>query len=366
MKFADNIKGKAKEKAKGVATGLDPAIVAKINDITKNVMNKMAEGKGLIESVSEATEEAILDEIKSYIWQEIQPMLPDDRVVQNLAKRTLDNTIDSLWDKFKDSIMETAQELEEEGILAGEPVRAGHPTYGEAEESTYKTTSTSTQRTKTVGTIYGEEEKKWTPNRYVGIFTILLGLISVFGFFIPIATGLLDSMGLAGWDIKLSLLLNVNKESVGVFTVFLNVFSSIFAPIPEPNLIITVLGYIIALLCTLVIIFGTVEIIKKKSIAYSIVNIIISVVAIAALFIDYYLFRSIVFPGYVESFLTASFFIASFPGSPVFISYLILAIMKTISRDIGFFLISISQGIILIISIVALVLTSVQKKRGHL
>ncbi len=93
---------KVKETAKSTVKSLDPAMVAKIAEIIDSVVAKMEGGASLAE--------AIKDEIKAQVWVQVEPMLPDDKIVQKLGEKAVDKAIDKIWDKAKEGLMEEEEE----------------------------------------------------------------------------------------------------------------------------------------------------------------------------------------------------------------------------------------------------------------
>jgi hypothetical protein len=205
-------------------------------------------------------------------------------------------------------------------------------------------------------------------NKYAGIFPIILGIVTIIGVFIPLGIGIIDMGGLAGWKIKFSSspLGVVTREPIGVLGPFLE---SILGPIVElfiPTLTYiinpTIIGYIMLLLSFLIIIFGILQLKKSESIAYPIVNIVLAVIFLILPVLSYLVFAFNIFPEYLKSYSTIKALVSTyyFPN----IIYLPMAIDQF--PTIGFYLIVISQIIVIMTSTAALIITAIQKKKGKI
>lgn len=200
-------------------------------------------------------------------------------------------------------------------------------------------------------------------NKYAGIFPILFGISTIIiGIFLPLGIGSIDMIGLAGWKINLSVspLEVIEIELIGILSPFLSIFSPILGPSLYLELILIVMGSMILSLGALIILFGILELVKKESIAFPIVNIILAVMLIILTIVDYILFTRIIFPKYRDLFYMVKSLVSLF----YYPSLMFLPAIVDIYVGIGFYLILISQIVILIISIVALVITAHQKRKA--
>lgn len=94
-------------KAIGDATGLDPSLLVKITNVVEKTMRKMANqnGQATKGSAVASTEKYLLTKIRKEAWQELKPMLPNNKLTRKLAKKALDAAINKSWSKFREKIM---------------------------------------------------------------------------------------------------------------------------------------------------------------------------------------------------------------------------------------------------------------------
>jgi len=201
-------------------------------------------------------------------------------------------------------------------------------------------------------------------NKYSGLFSIIFGILAMIGLFFPLYIGIIDMMGLAGWKLVFFPLFGIHKESLGLLTPIVNSISNIFDLIPPPNVILTIIGFTMLLLSVLIIVFGIIEFKKNKSITFPIVIIFIAVILLVLLALDYSISRRV---GISKEITHPNYYI-SFNKS-IFIAYLedlivIVPRKRKFLYGFGFYLIIITQVIILIISFVDIVIIISQKKKG--
>jgi hypothetical protein len=112
----------------------------------------------------------------------------------------------------------------------------------------------------------------------------------------------------------------------------------------------------------LIIIFGILQLKKSESIAYPIVNIVLAVIFLILPVLSYLVFAFNIFPEYLKSYSTIKALVSTyyFPN----IIYLPMAIDQF--PTIGFYLIVISQIIVIMTSTAALIITAIQKKKGKI
>lgn len=170
-------------------------------------------------------------------------------------------------------------------------------------------------------------------------------------------------MGLAGWKLVFIPLFGIHRESLGLLTPIVNIISDIFDLIPPPNVILTMMGFIMLLLSVLIILFGIIEIKRSESIILPIATIFIVVILLILLTLNYSIFRRV---GISKEINHPNYYI-SFNKS-IFIAYLedliiIVPRKREVSYGFGFYLILITQIIIIIISCVNLVMNQRQKKK---
>jgi len=205
-------------------------------------------------------------------------------------------------------------------------------------------------------------------NKYAGIFPIILEILAIIGVFIPLGIGIIDMGGLAGWKIRFSSspLGIITREPIGVLGPFLESIMGpiveIFIPTLTYNINPAIIGYIMLLLSFLIIIFGIVELRKSESIAYPIVNIVLAIIYLILPVLSYLVFAFNAFPEYLKSYSMIKALVSTyyFP----YIAYLPMAIDQFPS--IGFYLILISQIVVIMISTAALIITAIRKKKGKI
>jgi len=205
-------------------------------------------------------------------------------------------------------------------------------------------------------------------NKYAGIFPIILEILAIIGVFIPLGIGIIDMGGLAGWKIRFSSspLGIITREPIGILGPFLESIIGpiveIFIPTLTYNINPAIIGYIMLLLSLLIIIFGIVELRKSESIAYPIVNIVLAIIFLILPVLSYLVFAFNAFPEYLKSYSTIKALVSTyyFPS----IAYLPMAIDQFPS--IGFYLIVISQIVVIMTSTAALIINAIQKKKGKI
>ncbi len=201
-------------------------------------------------------------------------------------------------------------------------------------------------------------------NKYAGIFTIILGILAVIGIFLPIAIFRIDLMGVFGWEIKLncSPLGIIERDSIGILAPIAapiyDTFLNILYPSLTSNILLTVMTYAMVLLSFLIIIFGILELIKSESLAFPIINIIFSSILFLLPIYAHITFDNNLVLKYLTSInTTQSLLKIAFPSLP-----LLLALPEEFPA-IGFYLIFISQIVVTNISIAALIINAINKKK---
>lgn len=200
-------------------------------------------------------------------------------------------------------------------------------------------------------------------NKYAGVLSILLAMIAIVGVFLPLGVSIIDLIGVFGWKINFSSspLGLVNLEPTGILASLLGPIFETFYPSLSSNIILPIIGFAILTMSFFIIIFGILQIVKSKSIAYPIVNICIAIIVLILPVVSYLRFVFNITPQYRQTFIILKSLISMiYPTA----SYLPVSIDEF--PTIGFYLIVLTQIVIIIISTTAVIITAIQKKKEKL